>query len=309
VRHFTVSTSGAPQLTRRTLVLGAAGLLGTGLAVASCGGSDSSADSGPAEATTDTPASTALGQFVVVQRYPNTSLTPGNVRLPISIASSDGSLLTSGPDQLTGAILDAGGSVIAPLTALRFGQGHAVPYWPITATLDAPGVYYLAIDGTIGEPTPFQLFDIAEVAMPTVGTELPGFDTPTVGAAGGVDPICTRDANPCPFHAVTLTEALTTGKPVVYIVGTPAHCSTGTCAPGLEFLIESAATYGADVTFVHAEVYADPEGTMVAPAVEALALDYEPVIWVADATGTVTSRIDIVWDAAELETLLAAALA
>ena len=61
-------------------------------------------------------------------------------------------------------------------------------------------------------------------------------------------------------------------------------------------------------TFVHAEVYADPEGTKVAPAVTDLMLDYEPVIFLTDADGIVTRRIDIVWDADDLSQMLAESL-
>ena len=55
-------------------------------------------------------------------------------------------------------------------------------------------------------------------------------------------------------------------------------------------------------------MYSDPAGKAVAPAVNAIGLDYEPVIWITDATGVVTQRIDIVWDADDLNELLAAAL-
>ncbi len=58
---------------------------------------------------------------------------------------------------------------------------------------------------------------------------------------------------------------------------------------------------------MHAEVYSDPEGTIVAPAVNALTLAYEPVMFFTDAAGVLTDRVDIVWDAADLKDLLAAA--
>ena len=48
---------------------------------------------------------------------------------------------------------------------------------------------------------------------------------------------------------------------------------------------------------MHAEVFADNAATTVAPAVTAAELDYEPVIFVTDASGTVVERIDIIWDA------------
>jgi hypothetical protein len=294
------------------VLLGAAGVLGSAALLNACAGSSTAGSSTGGSGT-------AADAFVLVQRYPNTSLTPGNVRLAVSIASTAGAIATTGPDRLTGSILDSTGATVASIDAPRFGAGQAVPYWSITASIATAGIYYLKVDGATGDPTPFQLFDPSKITIPAVGSTLPGFDTPTVADARGVDPICTRSDGACPFHDVTLTEALSTaaataGTPhpehVVYMIGTPAHCQTGTCAPGLESLIEVSKPYrDAGVTFVHAEVYADPKGTVVAPAVEDLTLDYEPVIWVTDAKGVVVTRIDIVWDAAELQTLLAAALA
>ena len=146
------------------------------------------------------------------------------------------------------------------------------------------------------------------MASPTTGQPLPPFDTPTVDDARGVDPICTLTPDPCPFHAVTLTEALAAGKPVVYLIGTPAHCQTGTCGPGLEYLVAVAPDYADRATFVHAEVYTDNRATDPAPAVTEMHLVYEPVIYVTDASGTVRDRLDIVWDQTELGAFLAANL-
>jgi hypothetical protein len=49
--------------------------------------------------------------------------------------------------------------------------------------------------------------------------------------------------------------------------------------------------------------------TEVAPAVRAAGLDYEPVIFVTDAEGTVVERIDIIWDDADLSAMLDRAVA
>jgi hypothetical protein len=103
---------------------------------------------------------------------------------------------------------------------------------------------------------------------------------------------------------VTLTDALRRGKPVVLLVGTPAHCSTGTCSPALDALIQVAARIGDARTFIHAEVYQDPNATKVAPIVSALAMSYEPAVFVADENGTVTARLDAVFDEVELESAI-----
>jgi hypothetical protein len=217
--------------------------------------------------------------------------------------------MTDGPDVLNGVMRNDRGERVETIAAERRGTGLDVPYWSITTTIARSGLYDFVLDGATGDPTPFFVYEPAEVTIPVPGAALPAFDTPTTADARGVEPICTRLDGPCPFHEVTLTDALAAGKPVVYLIGTPAHCATATCGPGLDFLIAAAETYGDRVTFVHAEVYADPEATTVAPAVVEYGLEYEPVMWVTDASGTVVRRIDIVWDAQELDQMLAESLA
>jgi hypothetical protein len=290
-----------PRYTRRHL-LAIGGALGAGLVLAACG------DDAPV-AVEDTEVPVDPQGLTVAQRYPQSqALTPGDVRLAISLANADGTLVTQGPDVLRGVIRDAEGTQVATFEAPRRGKGLGVPYWSITATIPTAGLHDFSFDGAAGDPTPFILFDPAETTVPSPTQVLEPFDTPTTDDARGVDPICTRLDGPCPFHEVTLSDALAAGKPVVYLVGTPAHCVTATCGPGLDFLIEVAKAYDGVATFVHAEVYADPEATTVAPAVTASGLDYEPAIFVTDATGTIVRRIDIVWDQAELTELLADAL-
>jgi hypothetical protein len=60
---------------------------------------------------------------------------------------------------------------------------------------------------------------------------------------------------------------------------------------------------------VHADVYSDAAGTTVAPAVNALGLDYEPVLYLVKGDGIVKDRIDVIWDQAELDARLDAFLA
>jgi hypothetical protein len=110
---------------------------------------------------------------------------------------------------------------------------------------------------------------------------------------------------------VTLTEALDAaaddGRVVAYYVGTPAFCSTGSCAPALESMIELQGEFADSVIFVHAEVYTDDTATVTAPAVDALGLFYEPTIFVTGSDGVIVDRLDAVWDVTELrETLLRA---
>jgi len=279
-------------ISRRQLFVGAAGLAGAagaGLALAACGDSTTS--------------------FTVVQRYPSTAIATGDVRLPISLADRTGTLTTTGPGTITGRVNVEGGAQVDTFRAIRRGAGLDVPYWSIEATIAKPGLYEFVINGFTGEATPFQVFDPATIKVASAGTALQPFDTPTMAEPRGVDPVCTRLAGPCPFHAVSLTDALKSGKPVVYLVGTPAHCQTATCGPSLDVLIDVAKNYTDRAVFVHAEVYADQAGTKRAPAFEAAGIDYEPVLWITNASGIVQRRVDVVWDHDELTALMQAALA
>ena len=97
---------------------------------------------------------------------------------------------------------------------------------------------------------------------------------------------------------------------MAYLIGTPAHCSTGTCAPALEQLTNVAKTLGDRATFVHAEVYSDKAATVVAPAVKAFAMTFEPALFIVDVNSRIVDRLDAVFDAQEIsEALMRAGVA
>jgi hypothetical protein len=241
----------------------------------------------------------------IVQRFPNNILVPGPIRLPISLATDKG-LETTGPDTLTAEFLDADGKVLETISAPQRSIGERTPlYWALRTTAPAPGIYRLAIEGTVEESGFVQVLEPEQVTMPIIGGTLPPFDTPTVADPRGVDPFCSRLDGPCPFHDVTLREALEAGRPFIYVIGTPAHCQTATCAPGLDFLIGAAEKAGGGATIVHADVYADNAATTLSPAVQSLGLSYEPVLYVCDGTGKIIDRLDAIWDEGEADDAVA----
>lgn len=248
---------------------------------------------------------TLPAKFTVVQRFPSSGLfVPGEVRLPVSL--SDGSaLLQSGPAELKGRIVDFQGKKVVDVVGIRRNKGITNPYWEVRAQLDKAVIYTLRFDGDDGYGATFELFEPSQVKSPLTGKPMPPFDTPTKDNHRGVEPYCSRPGGPCPLHDITLTDALKKGKPVAYMVGTPGHCQTGTCAPGLEALVSEHELLGDQVVMVHADVYADNAATTVSPAVDALHVDYEPIIYFIDAKGIVVDRLDGVWDGSELRERLA----
>jgi hypothetical protein len=256
-------------------------------------------------ACSNSPSASTDELFQVVQRFPQV-LVPGEVRLPISLAHQAGMLgKTSGielPTELRATLVnsDTGEVIVDNAIATRHDAGIDPPYWPFRMTVSDVGFYLLNVEGGSPEGAGIQIMDPASVSVPLIGSALPGFDTPTMANPGGVNPICTRSPEPCPLHDITLNEALQRGKPIAYLVGTPAHCQTGTCSPALDALLSLRESLGDSIIMLHAEIYTDDTATIVAPAVEALGMSYEPALFITDAQGIIVERFDAIFDSVEV---------
>lgn len=282
---------------RRGFVLGVA----AATVLVACGGSS---DGDDATRDDETSPGDSGDTATIVQRFPQDVQEPGTLRLPISLATAEGALVQDGPAALSAQVVDATGAPLGERVSAVRRDVAPGPYYDFRVERTDPGVYALVVDGGPSEGAAFQVMPPGSVVVPGPGDPLEPFDTPTIDDPRGVANVCTREPEPCPFHDVTLAEALASGKRAVYLVGTPAFCRTGTCAPALESIIDLADEFGDRFVFVHAEVYADDTAVTPAPAVEALSLSYEPVLFVTGADGTIVDRLDAVWDATELREVL-----
>lgn len=269
-------------------------------AVAACGGKSSKGSS-------------SSGTLQVVKRFPDEGLVPGTVRLPISLGDKTGVISKDSsvdlPEVLNAKVVNSedGSVVLDGLVAKKHGENLSVAYWPFEFEMKKEGIYILRVDEAPDSDAAFQIQKRSDIQMPLMGDALPPFDTPTIDNARGVNPICTRPAGTCPFHSITLTEALKSGKPVLYLIGTPAYCTTGTCSPALDALIEVSKSVGDKAVFVHADVYKDKTATEAAPAVQAYHLSYEPILYITDDKGVLVKRLDAVFDVNEMRAVLTAA--
>lgn len=292
------------SVSRRLFLLGAGGAL-----LAACGSSDGAAapatSSGAEPADPDSSAGSDGDDFALIRYFNDPSVTAGmDRRLALGVADIDGTLRPEGPDELRAALVDEQGQLIEETVGFRRTESGSLPYYEFRLDLTVPAIYTLRVD-LDGARADASFTVVEEGALPFAGPgdRLEPFETPTTSDGRGVDPICTREPS-CPFHEVTLTDALATGGPVVYLVGTPAFCHTGTCGPILELLMEVSDEFG-DVTFVHSEVYTDTTATTRAPAVDASGLTFEPAIFLVDADGIVAERLDVVVDVGELRDCIA----
>jgi len=232
----------------------------------------------------------------------------GLQRFPFVVIADDGlPMISNTPESIEIEVLRKG-ELFTTETVQARGVGQFTPYYPLEFTPTETGSYVartsfsdLDIEFIVVERTQTPLFQ--------VGDSLPPFDTPTLDDARGVDPICTR-TEPCPFHELTLTEALANGRPTAVIISTPAFCQTDVCGPSLEFVIDAAATR-ADINVVHAEVYknftADTNGgglPEVSPLLAAWDMQFEPSLFVADASGTIVGARHFAFDRDETNQML-----
>ena len=297
------------RIDRRTFLVTAAG------AVVWTACSDDGAAQTPVDGGTG--ATTGEGPFLRLGfsdgiRTPSTFVGGIEQRFPLSLAGADGFTLMDAPASIDIVVrrLSEPADDVGVFQVRRHDDGILTPIYPLRFTPEVAGTYELTLVGD--EPRQVVVADAVHLAedggVPLVqpGDPMRPVDTPTFADGRGVTPICTRRPDPCPFHEVTLTDALASGGPVVLLVSTPAFCQTAICGPVLDLLVDAAGSVP-DAAIVHAEVYVDPEnaqatGTFGDPTevVGTYGLTFEPMLAVAGDDGVVRARLDYAWDRSEL---------
>jgi hypothetical protein len=232
-------------------------------------------------------------------------------------------LIVSGVDQRLGFVMMGPQEFVVPTgpVTLQFGTDvhHLGAPLPATVHTDAgPAPAYLTIVGRFPNPgsywsrvtyqgrtadAPIQVVAPAATQIPIAGRPLISVATPTVDDHRGLNPICTRSPV-CPWHTVSLDDALAAHKPIALLFATPALCQTATCGPVLDQLLSLKTAFEPKVTFVHSEIYTDLTAKTNAPAVLAYHLDSEPMLFVAGADGVVQTRLDGLFGHAEAQAAL-----
>jgi len=273
--------------------------------LAACGGDDDGAADDGAVPADSTAAGAAPGVLLVLLPQQGVLTADGEQRVPLAFADAEGVPVREGLEPREFQIrADTGEPVV--VTVDPHDDGVPTPYYPVRFTPAAAGIHEITVVGEDGYNA--VTLDISQDALlPLVGQPLPAVATPTTTEARGVDPICTRTP-PCDLHAVSLDEVLGTG-PVALSIATPEFCQTAICGPVLDLLVEALPDYPT-ITGVHAEVYADPRGNDdptaggLAPITDEYALTFEPTLYLVDATGTIVTRLDSVYDRVELRDAL-----
>ncbi|MDQ6615630.1 MAG: hypothetical protein M3083_13045 [Actinomycetota bacterium] len=243
------------------------------------------------------------------------------LNLSVSSGAGDGpneqtvSVFVAGIDQRVAFVLAGKSGPLSPTpgsVSLQFGRDdkrwgppvpvdvHADTGAPVAGTYLAtsyqfpkPGTYWLhaTFQGQTAD-APVVVIDRSVAMVPWAGQKMISTPTPTDADHRGVNPICTRTPE-CPFHRTSLDQALTQHLPIALLFSTPALCETRTCGPVLDTVVAASSPYAGKINFVHSEIFtALSRSSANTPAVLAYHLQSEPIMFLADARGTIVERVD-----------------
>jgi hypothetical protein len=180
---------------------------------------------------------------------------------------------------------------------------------------DRAGRWGVQIDATQPDGTTLSrniVFDVlADSSALMIGEQAPKIDSPTAADVDGDLTKLTSASEPnAAFYDMSIEDALANDKPTVLLFATPAFCQTRFCGPDYEITSGLQQRYGDQLNFVHVEVYSglpNPEanGFQFAEPMDDFGLRTEPWLYVIDADGTVTWRVEGLFTEGEVVTALA----
>lgn len=172
---------------------------------------------------------------------------------------------------------------------------YEVPYYVVYPQVPAAGNWGLGLSILHADGRRTQASAILRVAAapsgPAIGTAPPASENRTLADEPDIALLSTGQEPIPALYAMTVAEAMASGRPSVVTFTTPRFCSSSLCAPVLDSV---EAVYDAEkerANFIHIEVYKEYEPLVLADEVEAWGLPSEPWTFVLDKNGVVRARL------------------
>jgi hypothetical protein len=131
-----------------------------------------------------------------------------------------------------------------------------------------------------------------EDKIPAVGSQAPKVHTDTIESAkGNIASIDTR-VPPSDMHKEDFADVVGK-KPVALLFSTPQLCQSRVCGPVTDIALQMEAKYRDKMTFIHQEVYVDNDAQKpLRPPLQQFHLQTEPWLFVVNAKGIITARLE-----------------
>tara|TARA_B100001778_G_scaffold75177_1_gene60486 strand:- start:314 stop:1231 length:918 start_codon:yes stop_codon:yes gene_type:complete len=241
-----------------------------------------------------------------------TTLTIGSPqRAPFFLYGSDGIPIVNDVPELISATLQLPSGKTIDVNLNKFDEGIPTPYFPLFFETNEIGLHKVSylIDGNI-QSLSFIVAERDQIDLIQIGEQLRDSQIPTFDDPLNFAVICTR-FDPCPYHSLTLKEALSNTLPTALLISTPGFCQTSICGPSLEILINLLGE-NPDFNVIHAEVYTNPEKIsessnlreLLSPVINDYGMTFEPSFITANSQNKLTARLDYAFDKREMEAAL-----
>jgi hypothetical protein len=144
-----------------------------------------------------------------------------------------------------------------------------------------------------------------------VGQAAPKSNSKTADLGEDLSGITSDPAPDADLYAMSIKQALKSGKPLMVAFSTPAFCQSATCGPQLAVVKQLKNKYRERMNFVHVEFYDNPDEIQgdlsngrYSPLVEEWGLPSEPWTFVIDSEGIVVHKFEAFATTEELEEAL-----
>jgi hypothetical protein len=128
--------------------------------------------------------------------------------------------------------------------------------------------------------------------IPDVGEQPPDVATDTLASVKGDEKLLDTRVPPSDMHKDSFDQVLGK-KPVALLFSTPQLCQSRVCGPVTDVAMQLQAKYRDKIEFIHQEVYVDNDTNKgLRPPLQAFHLPTEPWLFVVDANGKVTARLE-----------------
>ena len=147
-------------------------------------------------------------------------------------------------------------------------------------------------DTYVAAPAQVQVRTKQADPIPDVGEPAPKVATDTLESVKGNRDLLDTRTPPSEMHEQSFDQVVGS-KPVALLFATPQLCQSRVCGPVTDVAVQLQAEYGDRMEFIHQEVYVDndPNAGLRDP-LEAFKLPTEPWLFVVDANGRISARLE-----------------
>jgi hypothetical protein len=144
----------------------------------------------------------------------------------------------------------------------------------------------------VAAPTRIDVSTKKADTIPEVGDAPPRVATDTLASVKGDEKLLDTRVPPTDMHKDSFDQILGK-KPVALLFSTPQLCQSRVCGPVTDVAEQLKAKYGDRIEFIHQEVYVDNDVNKgLRPPLAAFHLRTEPWLFVVNAKGVITARLE-----------------